>query len=644
MTQLWHVSGQIMVRNQTRAIGARKYKDFSPEQLEKAVEAVKLGMSLRKAEEKFGVPRCSINRKIKGKHLGKVGRPYVLSEVDQNTLATCISAAGDWGFPVTIYDIILIVKAYLDRCGKREPRFKDNLPGREFVMSFLQRYKHILSNKMCQNIKRSRAKVDHETINQYFDELNTSLADVPPNLMINYDETNITDDPGRKKIVVRRGCRHPERIIDHSKSSTSVMFTAVGDGTLLPPYVTYKAENLYNTWTEHGPKGTVYNRTKSGWFQLEIFEDWFRRIALPYFSKFDKNKKKVMIGDNLASHISPYILEECTKNNISFILLPPNSTGITQPLDVAFFRPLKIKWRQTLDLWKSKNRGVVPKDTFPRLLNKCIGDMGEENISKNVISGFKGAGLIPLNRDEVLKRLPRKRDLTDTEEANNSTAWVASFEEYLEESRKKETEGVRKQPKKKLNVPAGRGVRKEDILEFGEKSKKNQSKTVLKKRVPDNQDEQCNSRKKLKKTPKRPVNYDSDDDVDSPEEISELCKDSSDDDYETFRAKQLEAANVEDENEIPVFEQPKLLPITKEVGYFVIVNYNDNFYPGVIENFDEAGATVSAMKKTTKENWKWPDQKDELFYSWDDILGGINPPKLLNKRGFFVVPEMKQFN
>jgi hypothetical protein len=644
MMQLYHVSGQIMVRDQKRAIGARKYKDFSPQQLEKAVEAVKSGMSLRKAQDKFGVPRCSINRAITGKHTGKVGRPYVLSEIDQNVLATCISAAGDWGFPLTLYDIRLIVKAFLDRCGKREPRFEANLPGREFVMSFLQRHKNILSNKMCQNIKRSRAKVDHETINEYFDELNTSMADVPPNFLINYDETNITDDPGRKKVVVRRGCRHPERIIDHSKSSTSVMFAAAGDGTLLPPYITYKAENLYNTWTEHGPKGTVYNRSKSGWFTLEIFEDWFRRIALPYFSKFDQNKKKVMIGDNLASHVSPYILEECKNNNISFILLPPNSTAITQPLDVAFFRPLKIKWRQTLDLWKTKNRGVVPKDTFPRLLNKCIGDMGDENIAKNVISGFKGAGLIPLNRDEVLKRLPRKCDLTDIEEADNSIAWVASFEEYLEESRKKETEGVRKQPKKKLNVPAGRGVGKEDVLAFVEKTKNNQrkNKKVLRSKVPDYQDEQSTSLKKHKITPKRPVNYDSDDEVDSPEEISTLCQDSSDDDFETFRAKQLEAANEEDDDQI--MKQPELLPIAKEVGYFVIINYNENFYPGVIENFNEQGATVSAMMKTHKGNWKWPGQKDELFYSWEDIVGGINPPKLLNKRGFFIVPEMNQFN
>lgn len=181
-------------------------------------------------------------------------------------------------------------------------------------------------------------------MNNNFNELEELLRDVDPSMILNYDETNMTDDPGKKQVIVRRGSRHPECIVDYSKSSTSVMFSGSASGTLLPPYVTYKATHLYDSWTENGPVGTVYNRSKSGWFTLEIFEDWFQRVALSYFKQFDSDAKKVLIGDNLSSHISPHIIEECNKNNIKFVLLPPNSTHYTQPLDVAFFRPLKIKW------------------------------------------------------------------------------------------------------------------------------------------------------------------------------------------------------------------------------------------------------------------------------------------------------------
>ena len=89
--------------------------------------------------------------------------------------------------------------------------------GVDFVLSFIYRYKHTLSNMLCQNVKRSRAVVSEETVNSYFNELQETLTVVDPAMTINYDETNITDDPGQKKVMVRRGTRHPEWIIDSSK-------------------------------------------------------------------------------------------------------------------------------------------------------------------------------------------------------------------------------------------------------------------------------------------------------------------------------------------------------------------------------------------------------------------------------------------
>jgi len=61
------------------------------------------------------------------------------------------------------------------------------------------------------------------------------------------------------------------------------MFAGTASGYLLPPYVVYKAENLYDSWTEGEPKGTRYNRSKSG---------------------FPADIPKAMIDDNLASHIT----------------------------------------------------------------------------------------------------------------------------------------------------------------------------------------------------------------------------------------------------------------------------------------------------------------------------------------------------
>lgn len=138
-----------------------------------------------------------------------------------------------------------------------------------------------------------------------------------------------------------------------------------------------------------------------------------------------------MIGDNLASHISKKVIDACQINNIAFILLPPNSTHLTQPLDVAFFRPLKAKWKQELDARKDKNRGVLQKNSFPRLLNKVTKELGD-NASKNLKAGFAACGIVPFDPQQVLKRIPKKT-------IDHNDSWLESFEKHLESRRSNET-------------------------------------------------------------------------------------------------------------------------------------------------------------------------------------------------------------
>ena len=205
---------------------------------------------------------------------------------------------------------------------------------------------------------------------------------------INYDETNFTDDPGRKKAVVKRRSKYPNRIMNFTKTSTSVMVAGTASGCLLPPYVVYKAQNMWDTWTTGGPEGARYNRSESGWFDTFSFEDWLCKIIVPYARRLPG--KKILIGDNLSSHLSIHAVEVCEQNNIDFVLLPPNSTHIAQPLDVALFGPMKRGWRKILTNWKEKEgrrQANIPKEVFPRLLRQLISSF--ENASQNLKSGFK---------------------------------------------------------------------------------------------------------------------------------------------------------------------------------------------------------------------------------------------------------------
>lgn len=242
-------------------------------------------------------------RHVKNSNIKKQGGQTSLSKKEEDLIISGILLCSEWCYPFDKFDVRILVKGYLDRRGKKITKFKNgNMPGRDWVDSFLKRHKDILSVRMCQNIKRSRTGITRTTISEYFDKLSISLDGIPPCNILNYDETNLTDDPGRRKIITKRGTKYPERIMNQSKSSNSIMFAGSADGTLLPPFTVYKAKTMSDSWRINGPRGSRYACSKSGWFDSFSFDDWIKSIAIPYLKKLPG--RKILIGDNLSSHIS----------------------------------------------------------------------------------------------------------------------------------------------------------------------------------------------------------------------------------------------------------------------------------------------------------------------------------------------------
>lgn len=432
---------------------SKTYKRATSEAISIALNDIRNGMSFRNASLKHEIHYSVLYRHFKNPNMKKQGGQPVLTEHEETAIVNSLITCAEWGYPLGPTDLKMIVKSYLDDQGKVVKKFKNNLPGSDFVYCFLKRHKNTLRARMCQNIKRQRAAVSPEIIDSYFDHLTETLRDVPPSNIINYDETNLCDDPGRKKVIVKRGCRYPERVCNSSKSSTSIMFAVTGDGEVLPPYVVYKAEHLYESWTVGGVKGARYNRSKSGWFDAASFGDWVRNIAIPKLKNLPG--KKILIGDNLSSHFSPDIVEECLRYNISFVFLPANSTHLTQPLDVAFFRPLKAIWRKILDEWKMTGDGrksaSIPKDRFPHFLKKLMIEL-EKNKKNNIQSGFRKCGIIPLDRSQVLNVLPKEKNHEHSQgDVENAVVNLLKSLRYCDAAQPR-------QKRKKISVQPGQSV------------------------------------------------------------------------------------------------------------------------------------------------------------------------------------------
>lgn len=405
-----------MPRHYKKKIGGRTYRNFTEDDLQRALTAIRGGMSQAKASARFKISRGTLQNKLKGEHTRPPGHPTVFTPAEEQLLKNTLVTVSNWGFPFNKSDIRELIHKYLQKKGREVKEFKDNVPGHDYLEHFILR--NNLSVRLAANIKRTRAAVGPNQIVEFFDNVKDTLQDVDPCLVFNYDETNVQDDPGAKKVIVPRGTKRVERVQQHSKASVSIMVCGNAAGDLLPPMVVYKAGNLYEGWTKGGPPGTVYSNTPSGWFDMDQFEKWFFEILLPKIKELENPGKKIVIGDNLASHFSPTVIEACEENNIYMTAFPPNSTHLMQPLDVAVFAPFKKKWREILDKWRSetKSSSSIPKEYFPTLLNRLWVALSQ-NVSNNLKSGFRATGLCPFNPQEVLKRIPDVQTEADDENA-----------------------------------------------------------------------------------------------------------------------------------------------------------------------------------------------------------------------------------
>jgi hypothetical protein len=262
---------------------------------------------------------------------------------------------------------------------------------------------------------------------------------------------------GARKAIVKKGSKYPEQVCDHTKSSISCMMCGPAKGEFLPPYVVYKGKNVYDSWCTGGPKGTVYTSSPTGWFDMFIFEDWFFKIFLPAARRL--TGKKVLIGDNLASHISAKVIQCCRENNIEFVCLPPNATDKMQPLDVGIFGPMKSAWRAQLSKYADKDPAakLLLKTEFPKMLKELLLSL---NPKQHLPAAFEKCGLVPLNRNKVLERIPSVKD-THTIARNLDASLLKKLEvrRFGDQSRKK--------PRGK-KVPAGQSYSREEAKSSGE--------------------------------------------------------------------------------------------------------------------------------------------------------------------------------
>lgn len=98
---------------------------YTDEDMQLAFEKVQTeGWSVARAAREIGVPRVTLLDKIHGLHkTGEVGRPTSLTKMEERVLVDLLILMGEYNYPISKRHLQDMVKAYLDRRDRQDPRY-----------------------------------------------------------------------------------------------------------------------------------------------------------------------------------------------------------------------------------------------------------------------------------------------------------------------------------------------------------------------------------------------------------------------------------------------------------------------------------------------------------------------------------------
>ena len=164
------------------------------------IKARKMYMS--KAPRKYSVPYGTMRNKINNFRPKKHGGQTSLSQELEEVLVKSLDQLTDSKVSFDGYDIQCLVQSYFNTYGQHRSRFRDDMPGPNWVRAFIKRHK--LTKYVTGNVKAARAEVTREVLMDYFNDLE-KWVNVSFDRIYNYDETNVTDNPGAKAVIADVG-------------------------------------------------------------------------------------------------------------------------------------------------------------------------------------------------------------------------------------------------------------------------------------------------------------------------------------------------------------------------------------------------------------------------------------------------------
>lgn len=187
-----------------------------------------------------------------------------------------------------------------------------------------------------------------------------SFDEIPPRLIINWDQTEIHYIPVSSWTMEKEGTKRIELAGKEDKRQVTAVLAGSMAGDFLPPQIVYQGKT--NRCLPHVdfPVGWHVTYSANHWCNEITMKDYLNKIILPYVKQTRKelmlavDHPAVVIFDNFKAQCTSELLKILDDNSINVILIPANCTDRLQPLDISVNKAVKEFLRHKFQEWFAK--------------------------------------------------------------------------------------------------------------------------------------------------------------------------------------------------------------------------------------------------------------------------------------------------
>ena len=244
--------------------------------------------------------------------------------------------------------------------------------------------------------------------------------------IFNLDETWGTTVQKVPKVVATKGLKQVGQITSRERGElVTVCVIVSASGQTLPSAFVFPRKNFKEFMMHGSPEGSLGLVDLSGWMTAANFIKVMKHFITNV--RPSKDHQVVLIMDNHQSHLSYEALSLAKENFIHTIILPPNTSNKTQPLDRTVFGPMKTHYNQLADSWMVRHVGKL-------ITTYQIAELAGTALTKaatpdNVISGFRVSGVCGRLTETSSAMLTSYHQILQTDRHPRTTVQLTSLQQ-----------------------------------------------------------------------------------------------------------------------------------------------------------------------------------------------------------------------